>query len=107
VSFSTRIYHNSTEISGTLTSTLRGIIFHPEFLDAGLIRLKFQHVIFLFVKRKKGKKKTQPSHSILTDITHQDNFLTSNIFHFNPFQKTVASSDNIQKLVKEVSVVDS
>lgn len=59
MSFSTRIYHKSTEISRDFDMALRGIIFHPEFSDADLIRLKFQHVIFLFVKRQKKKKKTQ------------------------------------------------
>lgn len=41
---------------GALTLTLKGIIFHSEFSDADLIKLKFQHVIFPFVKRKKKKK---------------------------------------------------
>lgn len=92
--------------AGTLTLTLRGIIFHPEFSDTDLIRLKFQHIIFLFVRRRKKRRKN-PSHSILPEVTHQDNFLTSKIFHFNPFQKLMASFDDIQKLTKEDSVVDS
>lgn len=92
--------------AGTLTLTLRGIIFHPEFSDTDLIRLKLRRIIFLFVRRGEKKEKN-PSHSILTELTHQDNFLTLKIFHFNPFQKLMASFDDIQKLIKEVSVVDS
>lgn len=42
---------------GTLPLTLRGIIFHPEFSDIDLIKLKFQCVVFLFVKREKNKNK--------------------------------------------------
>lgn len=37
---------------GTLTFPLRGIMSHPEFSDTDLIRLNFQHVIFLIVNEK-------------------------------------------------------
>lgn len=88
---------------GTLPLTLRGIIFHPEFSAIDLIKLKFQCVTFLFVKREKNKIKS----SIFMKVACQDNFLTPKIFHFNLLKKLMASFDNIQKLIKEVTEVDS
>lgn len=81
---------------GTLPLRIRGIIFQPVFSDIDLNRLKFQHVILLFVK----KEEKNPSHSIFMKIALQDNFLTSKIFHFNLLQKLMASFDNVQKLIK-------
>lgn len=63
MSFSTRIYHNSTEISRDFDTDFRGIIFHSEFSDTDLTRLKLQHIIFLFVKRGEKKKIPKPFHS--------------------------------------------
>lgn len=40
-------------------------------------------------------------------VACQDNFLTPKIFHFNLLKKLMASFDNIQKLMKEVTEVDS